>query len=488
MFASLSFAPRRAVWATVGLGCAWLLSGCAPTPTLLQADAAVPAHWPASGHAATSTAALPAWTVMVQDPVLRQLLTQASTHNHDLRLALLRAEEARAAYGIERANRLPSVGVGSSHARARVPGDLNASGRPVVGSEHQAFVGLNSWELDLWGRVNSLSEAALQQYLATEAGALAAHQALLAQVARSYIALREADDRLALTQHTLDSRAHTLRIFTRRFEVGSTSKYALTQVQSLHHQAQAMVVAIAHERAQAAHALQLLTGTDIAALPPAAQGNRAPLFADVPVDLPSEVLTARPDIQAAEHQLQAAHARVDAARAAFLPRIALTGSLGSSSAELDGLFASGSKAWAFVPSISLPIFDGGQRRANLDLAAVRQHSAVVLYQKPVQTPLRDVADALRARHTLVQQADIQRHNLHTLQERSRLAQLRYDSGASPYLDVLDAQRELLSAAQQVVQVRYALQSANVSLYTALGGGTTLGTPTTVPTTAPAQHP
>lgn len=466
-----------------------LLVACAPAKHLQQAGGALPAHWPADSLALASNAAmnadLPVWRSAVQDSVLQQLLIKASLHNHDLRLALLRAQEARAAYGMERANRLPHLSAGSNHARARVPGDLNATGKPVVGSEHQVFVGVNSWELDLWGRVQSLSEAALQQYLATEAGAKAVRQALLAQVARSYVALREADGRLYITRQTMSSRVETLRIFTRRYEVGSTSKYALSQVQSLNHQAQAMVVQIEQERAHAAHALHLLTGADVSQLP--AAPHQGAIFAEVPVGLPSSLLTARPDIQAAEHQLQAANARVDAARAAFFPRIALSGNLGTSSAELDGLFAAGSKAWSFMPSISLPIFDGGQRRANLDVAAVRQHSAVVQYEQTVQNAFREVADVLSTRHALMQQVEIQRQNLSTLQERARLAQLRYDNGASPYLDVLDAQRDLLSAAQQVVQVHYALQSAHITLYTALGGGGALGANPVASVATPSAH-
>lgn len=467
--------PRASAYAALGLCMAILVTGCAPSQALTEPDTALPAHYPAGDFAATASTdtGLPAWQAMVQDRTLQQLLEQASTHNHDLRLALLRAQEARAAYGIQRADRLPSIGLGSSHARARVPGDLNASRQSVVGSDHEVFVGFNSWELDLWGRVRQLSQAALQQYLASEVGAQAARQALLAQVARTYLALREADDRLALTRSTVQSRAETLRIFTRRHEVGATSKYALTQVQSLHHQALAIAVQLEQERAQLAHTLHLLTGADVAQLPPLERD--AQIFAPVPVGLPSSLLTARPDIIAAEHQLQASRAQVGAARAAFFPRIALTGSWGSGSAELSGLFESGSQAWTFMPSIALPIFDGGRRQANLDVAAVRQNAAVVAYERTIQTAFREVADALAMRQGMAEQVDIQQSNLQSLQERARLAQLRYDNGASPYLDVLDAQRELLSAAQQLVQARYALQSAHVSLYTALGGGTSLGT-------------
>ena len=472
MNTSVCLPPATPVRLAVLLACALLLGGCAPGATpLAQPDPAVlPGQWPSDSHATPVTAALPDWQQWVQDPTLAQLQTQALAHNRDLRLALLRVEEARAVHGLQRADRFPTVAVGSSHARARVPGDLNVSGRPVTGSDHEVFVGLNSWELDLWGRVRSLDEAALQQYLASAAGARAAQLTLLGQVARSYLALRETDERLHLARSTLDTRAETQRIFTRRHEVGSTSKYALTQVQSLYNQAHALVVQLQQARAQQVHALGQLTGQDVAALPVRPPG--AAILGEVPAGLPSQLLQARPDLVAAEHQLQAAHAQVAAARAAFFPRIALTGSFGTASAQLDGLFDSGSKAWTFAPSISLPILDGGRRRANLDLATVRQHSAVASYERSVQTAFREVADALSARHFLAQQLRVQQDNLQVLQERNRLAQLRYDNGASPYLDVLDAQRELLGAAQQAVQVAYALQAAQVSLYTALGGAPT----------------
>lgn len=455
------------------LGIALLLAGCAPSATLQSPQTSLPAHWPVKVESATTSTTLPNWQSIVRDPLLHQLLEQARTYNHSLRLALLRVQEVQAAYGMQRAERLPTIGLGSSHARARIPGDLNPTGRSVVGSDHEVFVGLSSWELDLWERARSLSEAALQQYLATEAGARATQLAVQAQVARSYLALRELDERLELTRQTVASRADTLRIFTRRHTVGAISKYALTQVESLYNQARAIHIQLEQEQEQAAHALQLLTGANITQLPP--QPANTQIVAEVPVGLPSSLLQARPDIVAAEHQLQAAHARVDAARAAFFPRIALTGSWGTASTELGGLFESGSKAWTFAPSLSLPLFDGGLRQSNLDLAVVRQHSAVVEYERTVQTAFREVSDALAARQALVQQVKIQQHNLATLQERARLAQLRYDNGASPYLDVLDAQRELLSAQQQLVQARYALQAASVSLYTALGGGPAVST-------------
>ncbi|MPS92715.1 efflux transporter outer membrane subunit [Comamonas sp.] len=467
------------------------LAACSTSVPILQPQAQdrLPGRWPqawtqqpvsAADHRATRLA----WQDVYPDPALQTLIRAALAHNQDLRLALLRVQEAQAAYDIQRAARLPTVGLGSSHARARVPADLNASGRSVVAGDQQVFVGLNSWELDLWGRVQSLSDAALGNYLALEATRHAVQSSLVKQVALNYLALRSLDERLALTRRTIASREESLRIFKRRTEVGATSRYALTQVQTLVHQAQTIGTQLAQQRALQANALQQLTGMDAQRLPldPSEPFRLKP----VPEGLPSDLLTQRPDIVAAEYGLQAARANVAAARAAFLPRIALTGSWGTASAELDGLFKGGSRAWQFAPSISLPIFDGGQRQANLNLQAVRQNMAVVQYEKTIETAMREVLDALSSRTTLEQQLTVLTEQRAALQERARLARLRYDQGASPYLDVLDAERDLLSAEQQLVQGREALLSAQVALHAALGGGYGVPDPGSATPTEPLQ--
>lgn len=467
------------------------LAACSTSVPILQPQAQdrLPGRWPqawtqqpvsTADHRATRLA----WQDVYPDPALQTLIRAALAHNQDLRLALLRVQEAQAAYDIQRAARLPTVGLGSSHARARVPADLNASGRSVVAGDQQVFVGLNSWELDLWGRVQSLSDAALGNYLALEATRHAVQSSLVKQVALNYLALRSLDERLALTRRTIASREESLRIFKRRTEVGATSRYALTQVQTLVHQAQTIGTQLAQQRALQANALQQLTGMDAQRLPldPSEPFRLKP----VPEGLPSDLLTQRPDIVAAEYGLQAARANVAAARAAFLPRIALTGSWGTASAELDGLFKGGSRAWQFAPSISLPIFDGGQRQANLNLQAVRQNMAVVQYEKTIETAMREVLDALSSRTTLEQQLTVLTEQRAALQERARLARLRYDQGASPYLDVLDAERDLLSAEQQLVQGREALLSAQVALHAALGGGYGVPDPGSATPTEPLQ--
>ncbi|MGG4605283.1 efflux transporter outer membrane subunit [Paenalcaligenes sp. Me131] len=452
------------------------LSGCMSlAPDYESPPSPIPAQWPVDTKSdqnlnASVAASLP-WQSYFTDPQLQQLIQVALENNRDLRLAILRMEEAQAAFRIQRADQLPTVNVGGQGARGRVPADLSPTGQSRVGSEYRAEVGFNSWEIDLWGRVRNLKDAALQRWLATEAAQQAVRVALISQVADGYFQLRGLDEREALARRTVETREKSYRIFKRRYEEGATSRLDLTQVETLLHQAQALHVSLQQARAAQWHALYQLVGTDISlpeSLPPLDTQNA--MVALTP-GLPSDLLLSRPDIMAAEHQLRAANADIGAARAAFLPRIALTSSLGTASAELDDLFSSGSRAWTFVPVISLPIFDTGRRQANLDIAEVRHSMQVAEYEKTIQTAFREVSDALSAQYWLSEQLIIQRKAEQAQAERARLAQLRYDNGSAAYLEVLDAERDLLAAGQQLVQVRYELLASQVGLYAALGGGT-----------------
>ena len=340
----------------------------------------------------------------------------------------------------------------------------------AVGAEYRAEVGLSSWELDLWGRVRNLKQSALEQWLATEAGYLSAELALVAQVADGYIGLRELDERLARARRSVETRQESQRIFTRRYQVGAVSKLELAQVQALLAAAQSLQLQLEQQRATQLHALGLLVGAHPGPLPAQTPFEQAAILAGIAPGLPSQVLLGRPDVIAAEHQLRAANADIGAARAAFLPKISLTGSFGSASAQLDGLFDSGSRAWTFAPVLSLPIFSGGRLRANLDLSQVRRDIAVAEYEKTLQTAFREVADALAGQHWLSERLVVQQAALQAQTERARLAELRYANGSTTYLEVLDAQRDLLDAEQQVVQVQRALLSSQVALYAALGGG------------------
>lgn len=455
---------------------ALLLAGCASMAPDVEVPALpVPAAYPAD--ALTDPAATPGqhaaaldWRTHFADPRLQQLIAQALQNNRDLRLAALRVQEARAAYGIQHAERFPVVGVGGDARRARVPASLSTAGRAMVGSQYQVALGVNAWEIDFWGRVQSLQDAALQSYLASDAARRALTLSLVAQVADGYLRLRELDERLVLARRSIASRAESLRIFTRRVEVGSTSRLDLAQVQTLSTQARALGAQLEQQRAVEAHALAQLVGAPVDLAPAATPLDDSAVLQPLDAGLPSSLLADRPDILAAEHRLRAANANIGAARAAFFPRVALTANAGVANAQLDALFEGASRAWTFAPSISLPIFDGGARRSALDLAEVRRDLAVADYEKTVQAAFRDVADALSARQWLTEQVRIGSEGLAAQAERARLATLRYDHGAAAFLEVLDAQRDLLAAEQSQVTTRRALLSARIALYAALGGG------------------
>ena len=450
---------------------ALLLAGCTSMAPPYEAPAlpVSPVYTNNTAQEGVSAATL-GWRAYFTDPQLQALIQMALDNNRDLRTAVLRVEEARALYGIQRAEQFPAIGAQASMDRSRTPADLSPTGKSLESSQYQVALGLASWEIDFWGRIRNLKDAALENYLATDAARRAASIALVAQVANSYLSLRELNERLVLARRTIASRAESLRIFTRRVEVGSTSRLNLTQVQTLLTQAQALGSQLEQLREAQAHALTLLVGAPVALPSLTKHLEEQSVLVELRAGLPSDLLIQRPDIVAAEHQLKAAHANIGAARAAFFPQVTLTGAWGTASAELEGLFASGSQAWIFSPKISLPIFDGGRRRNNLSLTEARRDLAVASYEKTVQNAFRDVADALSARHWLAEQLTIAQTALTVQTERARLSQLRYDHGAAAFLDVLDAQRDLLSAEQQVVQIRRALLTSRVNLYAVLGGG------------------
>lgn len=430
----------------------------------------VEAAYPADASSPRETIATIEWRDIFVDPDLQSLIEAATQNNRDLRAAVLRVEEARALRGIQYAERFPEINAVAAVSRSRTPGDLSITGNSVVSSAYQATVGVTRWELDFWGRVRNLDAAALEAYLATEAARRALTVSVVAQVADTWLVQRELDQRIELARRSIATREESFRIFRRRAAEGASSRLELTQVETLLRQAQALGAQLEQLRAANTHALTLLTGTSIQDAVQTGVFDASEPVRNLRVGLPSDLLTQRPDIVAAEHQLKAAHANIGAARAAFFPRIALTGDFGTSSAELDGLFQSGGGSWTFTPSLALPIFNAGRLRSNLDVAQVRRELAVSTYELTVQTAFRDVADALSAQHWLDEQVNIQREALRAQRERARLAQLRYDHGAAAYLEVLDAQRDLLSAEQSLVQLQRAQHSSRVGLFAAVGGG------------------
>ena len=469
------FAPR--VWAVSVLSV--VLAACAAPPSQPEdMNVGVPDQLPiitseAAGSTSDTLLLDPSqnWQQFFRTPELQTLIQSALVFNSDLKAATARVAEARAVYGIREAERMPQLGAQAEGQRGRVPADLSMSQQAVTSGQYQAGLGVSAFELDFWGRVSSLSAAALAQYLATEQARQSFEISLIAMTANAYLEGLALSERIELAHKTVATRTESQRIMQARVNVGSASDLDLRSVQSLLLSARSELASLEREKAQNTALIQQLSGHSDPIV--ADESNRLSaqnLERVIPAQLPSTVLLQRPDIQGAEQRLVAARANVDAARAAFFPRITLTGFAGTASAGLDGLFKGGSAAWSFLPQISLPIFDGGARESNLALAEARKHVAVADYETAIRTAFKEVADGLAAHHWLAEQEKQQAALVASEKDRARLANLRYEQGSSEYLDVLDAQRSLFTAEQMLLQLQQIRLSNTVGLYRALGGG------------------
>lgn len=452
---------------------AGLVAGCTLAPHYERPAAPVAANYPAARADATGTARRAGelgWREFFTDARLQVLIVTALDNNRDLRMAALRIEEARALYNIQSADLLPNLNGLASGSRSRVSAALSPGGASTVNRSYQVGLSLASFELDFFGRVRSLNDAALAQYLATTEARQAAHISLVAEVAKTYLAERAFDEQYALTKKTLEGREEAYRLSKQRFEVGASSALDLRLNETLVGSARVALATLARQRAQAGNALALLTGTPLRDLPPVQPLASQDIVTELSAGLPSDLLTQRPDIRAAEQRLLAANASIGAARATFFPRISLTAGLGTASDTLSGLFDAGSRTWSFTPQLVLPIFDAGRNSGNLDLTHVRKNIAVADYEKSIQAAFREVADALAARATLNEQLEAQQSVTTAQAERLKLADLRFKNGVANSLEVLDAQRELFSAEQALVQTRLLRLTNAIDLYRALGGG------------------
>lgn len=414
-------------FATLGLGaCATL------APDYQRPAAPVPAAWAtAAGADDTAAAADIAWREFFADERLRRVVELALEHNRDLRVAALNIELARAQYRIQRADQFPSLGLTASQNGQRVPGDLNSTGESMISRQYGVSVGIVAWELDFFGRVRSLRDAALEQYLASEEALRSARIALVAETATAWLQLAADRERLELAQRTLETRRKAFELTQRSFEAGAVSALDLRQTEGEMERARADVAAFSAGVARAENALALLAGNSLSSdLLPTRLDAAAARLAELPAGLPAEVLANRPDILAAEHRLRAANANIGAARAAFFPRITLTASTGTASAELGGLFESGSRAWSFMPQLTLPIFEAGRLAASLDVAEVRLDIAVAEYERGIQGAFREVADALAERSALGEQVDARQRLLAAASESHRLSEARYQEGVT----------------------------------------------------------
>ncbi|WP_448683843.1 efflux transporter outer membrane subunit [Pseudomonas nicosulfuronedens] len=450
---------------------AMIMGGCSMAPTYERPEAPVAQSW--SGPAAQPGAAASNldWQTFIVDSELRELVNVALDNNRSLRQTLLDIEQARAQYRIQRADRVPGLSGAANGNRQRLPADLSNSGGSAVSSSYQVGLALPEYELDLFGRVKSLTDAALEQYLSTEEAARSARIALIAEVSQAYLTYDGAQRRLQLTEQTLASREDSLGLISQRRSAGAATALDYQEALGLVEQSRAELESNARQKQQALNALVLLLGTsDAAKRIPQVPQDKPMLIQDIAPGTPSELIERRPDILAAEHVLKARNADIGAARAAFFPRISLTGSFGTSSAEMSGLFDGGSRSWSFVPTLSLPIFDAGRNSANLDLAKVRKDSAVAAYEGTIQTAFREVADALAATDTLRREEAARRALANTTNETLKLAKARYEGGVDSHLRYLDAQRSNFVNESAYIETSTQRQVALVDLFRALGGG------------------
>lgn len=453
-----------------------LFAGCTMAPKYTRPAAPIPAAWP-SGVAYDAAQTAPhspaatdlGWQEFFADEKLQQVIGMALTNNRDLRLATLNVERARAYYGIQRAELLPAVDATARGSRQRLPADLSSTGNRQTVERYDANLGVAAWEIDFFGRIRSLKDRALEEFLATEQARRSAQILLVSSLVQSYLTLAADRESLALANTTLATQQAAFDLIKRRFDLGLVPELDVHRAQTQVDAARGDVGRFSQLLAQDENALRLLAGTSIPPeLLPAQLADVTPLRS-LDAGLPSAVLLQRPDVLQTENLLRAAHADLGAARAAFFPRISLTAAFGSASSDLSGLFQAGSGAWNYAPQLVMPIFDARTWSAHR-AAQVQREIAVTQYEKAIQNAFREVADSLAIRGTLGGQVAAQQSLIRAVADTHRLSHSRYDKGIDSYLSVLDAQRSLYAAQQGLVALRLVQAVNDVRLYAVLGGG------------------
>ncbi|ADU15012.1 efflux transporter outer membrane subunit [Asticcacaulis excentricus] len=440
---------------------ALVLSACTLAPKYERGTLPVADQFPTPATAQGESAETLPWQKVFLDPRLQSVIYEALVNNRDLRIATLNAERVRAQYSVQRASLFPSV-------NGTVSGRRGDTGTGTDTESYSADIGA-SWELDLFGRVRSLSNAALNTYFASAENQKAAKLSLISSVATAWLTLGADQEQLRLSRETLRLREESLSLTQKRFDLGATDALGLRQEQTLTEQARADVAQLEALVQQDKNALRLLVGVEVEAanLPNALPENA--VLSDLPVGLPSEVLLKRPDVVAAEFDLKAANANIGAARAAFFPRISLTGAVGKASTDLNNLF-DGADTWSFAPSISVPIFAGGANIAGLESSKKARDIALATYEKSIQTAFRDVADALAVRSTIDTRLTAQTRVVQAASETEALSRARFDRGVDSRLTLTDAQRTLYGAQQGLITTRLTRALNLTRLYAATGGG------------------
>jgi outer membrane protein, multidrug efflux system len=406
------------------------------------------------------------WRTFFRDPRLQRLIQIALDNNRDLRVAALNVAEYEAQYRITRAALAPSISASGSVTRERTLGATSVS--------NDLNIGTTSWEIDFFGRLRSLKRQALENYLSTEASRQSTRISLIATVATDYLTLLSDERLLKITQDTVASDQATYDVTKRIQELGNSSLLDVRQAQNTLASAQASLASYRRAVAQDRNNLVAVLGApipdDLPSAPAFDQATDTSMFAEIDAGLPSTLLTRRPDIEEAEHALKAANANVGAARAAFFPKIELTATAGSSSSTLSGLFKAGTDAWAFAPTVSLPIFDYGSNKASLDVAKIEKNIEIADYESAIQTAFKEVSNALTAHATYIDQVNADHDYVSSAQSYYTIAQARYKAGTDSFLTFLDAQRTLYTAQQQLASDTLSQQSNLVTLYKVLGGG------------------
>ena len=454
---------------------AFILGGCSLIPDYQTPEAPVAAQWPqgpaySPTQSADVAAAEQGWRQFFNDPALQQLIQTALVNNRDLRVAALNIDAYRAQYRIQRADLFPAVSANGSGSRQRIPANMSQTGQSGITSQYSATLGVSAYELDLFGRVRSLSEQALETYLSSEQARRSTQISLVASVANAYYTWQADQALFKLTEETLKNYQESYNLTRRSNEVGVASALDLSQARTAVEGARVKYSQYQRLVAQDVNSLTVLLGTGIPTDLPEPLRLDADQLAEVPAGLPSDLLQRRPDIQEAEHLLKAANANIGAARAAFFPSISLTANAGTLSTDMGGLFKGGSGTWLFQPQINLPIFTAGSLKASLDYAKIQKDINVARYEKSIQTAFQEVSDGLAARKTFEEQLQAQQDLVQANQDYYRLAERRYRIGIDSNLTFLDAQRNLFSAQQALIGDRLSQLTSEVNLYKALGGG------------------
>lgn len=453
-----------------------MLAACSLNPKYEQPQAPVPAVYNAP------SAALPmglvsgadlGWQEVIREPRLRALIDIALQNNRDMLIAIQRVEEARALYGIQRSEQLPHIGVNAQENAQRLPPDLRMPGQDSINRTYTVGLGVTAFELDFWGKKRSLSQAAFEQYLASDEARKSMQLELIAQVSSTYFAWRTAQSSQDLASRTIEAYQRSYDLVNRRFQAGVASGLERNQARTTLEGAKAALAAANRQVQLASNALELLIGQpQPATLPAAIPFGADNLISDIPAGVSSTLLLRRPDIIAAEHRLKSANAQIGAARAAFFPTISLTGLLGTISPQFSGLFNRQTETWAFNPTLSLPIFTAGALRNNLNLAEVRKDIAVLEYEKSIQTAFREVSDALAGEQSYKEQLDALREQQSAAYQSLNLSEQRYEAGIDSFLQVQQAQINLFNIQQNFIQLGLQALQNRLELYKALGGGWT----------------